>query len=52
MSQIEMFELSWSLNNDKAKAVRLLKEHGYSDKAISQCTGISEERIKFMVRRE
>jgi len=52
MSQLEMYELAWAMNNDKAKAVRILKERGYSDKAVSQCTGISEERIKFMVRRE
>lgn len=53
MSAREQLEVSWAINNgDKAKAVRLLKEHGYSVKTISLFTGISEEKIRFMVRRE
>lgn len=52
MSRLEQIEINRLIHEDKAKAVRLLKEHGYSVGTIAKFMNLPESSVRFMVRRE
>lgn len=52
MSQREQIEIQALTHKDKAKAARLLSEHGYSIRAISRFLELPENNVRFMIRRE
>ena len=52
MSRMEQIEINALIHRDKAKAARLLYEHGYSVKTISRFLDLPENNVRFMVRRE
>ena len=52
MSRREQIEIQALMERDKAKAARLLYEHGYSVRTISLFLDLPENNIRFMVRRE
>ena len=52
MSRMEQIEINAMIHKNKAKAARLLYEHGYSIRTISRFLDLPENNIRFMVRRE
>ena len=52
MSRTEQVYINRLIHEDKAKAARLLAEHGYSVRAIAKIMNLPENNIRFMVRRE
>jgi len=52
MSRMEQIEISRLIREDKAKAARLLKEHGYSVGTIAKFMNLPESNVRFMIRRE
>lgn len=52
MSKMEQIEINALIHRDKAKAARLLYEHGYSVRTISRFLDLPENNVRFMVRRE
>ncbi len=52
MSRREQIEIQALMTKDKAKAARILAEHGYSIRTISRFLDMPENNVRFMVRRE
>lgn len=52
MSRTEQIEINALIHRDKAKAARILSEHGYSVRTIAKIMHLPESNIRFMVRRE
>lgn len=52
MSRNEQMEINALIHRDKAKAARLLSEHGYSVRTIAKIIQLPENNVRFMIRRE
>lgn len=52
MSRMEQIQINRLIHEDKAKAAKLMSEHGYSVRTIAKIMHLPEGNIRFMIRRE